>query len=209
MLGVRKTYGRLSRAMIRAIVGVRYHQVSFGDGVRFNGRPQLRIDRTARVSIGSGSIFTSKTSANFVGLFKRTSIYVGPGAELTIGAGDGFSGVSIYCSLRIEIGPNLNCGGNVSIWDTDFHPLDAEARRVHDVPKIKRAPIEIGPDVFIGAQSIILKGTRIGARSVIGAGSVVSGDVPADEIWAGNPARRIRNLSSGTSEQPAPNGTTG
>jgi len=195
--------------MIRAIVGVRYHHVSFGDGVRFNGVPQLRIDRTARVSIGSGSIFTSKTSANFVGLFKRTSIYVGPGAELTIGAGDGFSGVSIYCSLRIEIGPNLNCGGNVSIWDTDFHPLDAEARRVHDVPKIKRAPIEIGPDVFIGAQSIILKGTRIGARSVIGAGSVVSGDVPADEIWAGNPARRIRSLSSRTPEQPAPNGTTG
>jgi acetyltransferase-like isoleucine patch superfamily enzyme len=194
LLGLRKTYGRVSRATIRAIVGIRYRHVSFGDGVRFNGLPQLRIDRTARVSIGSGSIFTSKTSANFVGLFKRTSIYVGPGAELTIGDGDGFSGVSIYCSLRIEIGPNLNCGGNVSIWDTDFHPLDAEARRIHDVTQIKRAPVEIGPDVFIGAQSIILKGTRIGARSILGAGSVVSGEIPADEIWAGNPARRIRSL---------------
>ena len=200
MLGLRRAYGRMSSAMIGSLLSVRYPQVSFGDRIRFNGVPQFRIDRTARVSIGSDSVFTSKTSANFVGLFKRTSIYVGPDAELTIGDGDGFSGVSIYCSLRIEIGPNLNCGGNVSIWDTNFHPLDAEARRVHDVPKIKRAPIEIGPDVFIGAQSIILKGTRIGARSVIGAGSVVSGDIPADEIWAGNPARRIRSLSSRTSE---------
>jgi acetyltransferase-like isoleucine patch superfamily enzyme len=180
--------------MIGAIIALRFPHVSFGDRIRFYGYPQLRIDRTARVSIGSGSIFTSKTSANFVGLFKRTSIYVGPDAELTIGDCDGFSGVSIYCSHRIEIGPNLNCGGNVSIWDTDFHPLDAEARRAHDVTEIRCAPIEIGPDVFIGAQSIILKGTRIGARSIIGAGSVVSGEIPADEIWAGNPARRIRNL---------------
>jgi len=209
MLGLRRAYGRMSSAMIGSLLAVRYPQVSFGDRIRFNGVPQLRIDRTARVSIGSDSVFTSKTSANFVGLFKKTSIYVGPDAELTIGDGDGFSGVSIYCSLRIEIGPNLNCGGNVSIWDTNFHPLDAEARRIHDVTQIKRAPIEIGPDVFIGAQSIILKGTRIGARSVIGAGSVVSGDIPADEIWAGNPARRIRSLSSRTSEQLAPNGTTG
>jgi acetyltransferase-like isoleucine patch superfamily enzyme len=197
MLGLRKAYGRLSSAMIRATIVVRFPHVSLGDRIRFNGFPQFRIDRTARVSIGSGSIFTSKTSANFVGLFKRTSIYVGPDAELEIGENDGFSGVSIYCSLRIEIGPNLNCGGNVSIWDTDFHPLGAEARREHDLTQIGRAPIEIGPDVFIGAQSIILKGTRIGARSIIGAGSVVSGEIPADEIWAGNPARRIRSLSAG------------
>jgi carbonic anhydrase/acetyltransferase-like protein (isoleucine patch superfamily) len=194
MLGLRRASSRVASAAVRAIVTLRFPHVVLGEGIRFNGLPLLNINRSARVSIGAGSIFTSKTSANFVGLFKRSSIYVGPDADLIIGERSGFSGVSIYCSTRIEIGSNLNCGGNVSIWDTDFHPLDSEARRVHDVTKINRAPIEIGPDVFIGAQSIILKGTRVGARSIIGAGSVVSGDIPPDEVWAGNPIRRIRSL---------------
>ena len=52
----------------------------------------------------------------------------------------------------------------------------------------------IGEDVFIGAHSIILKGVTIGARSIVGAGSVVTKDIPADEVWAGNPAKCIRKL---------------
>ena len=105
MLGLRKAYGRLSSAMIGVIIAHRFPHVAFGNRIQFYGFPQIRIDRTARVTIGSGSIFTSKTSANYVGLFKRTSIYVGPDAKLTIGDCDGFSGVSIYCSDRIEMVP--------------------------------------------------------------------------------------------------------
>ena len=168
MRGLRKVYVRVSSAVVAAIIAVRFPYVSFEDDISFRGFPQFRIDSTARVSIGSGSVFISKTCANFSGLFKRASIYVGPDAEHTIGDGGGFSGVSIVCDLKIEIGPNLTCGGNVSIWDTDFHPLRAEARRVNDDTQTKCAPIEIGHDVFIGAQSIILKGMHIGARSIIG-----------------------------------------
>lgn len=50
--------------------------------------------------------------------------------------------------------------------------------------------------MFIGAGTTILKGTTIGSRSIIGAGSIVSGTIPADEIWAGNPARRIRGINN-------------
>ncbi|MNL65825.1 2,3,4,5-tetrahydropyridine-2,6-dicarboxylate N-acetyltransferase [compost metagenome] len=57
---------------------------------------------------------------------------------------------------------------------------------------IKKEPIIIEQDVFIGANSIILKGVTIGARSIIGAGSIVTKNVPADEIWGGNPAKFIR-----------------
>ena len=53
-------------------------------------------------------------------------------------------------------------------------------------------PVVIGNDVFIGAKSIILKGVTIGENSVIGAGSVVTKSVPANQIWAGNPAKFIR-----------------
>ena len=55
-------------------------------------------------------------------------------------------------------------------------------------------PVIIENSVFIGAQSIILKGVTIGKNSIIGAGSVVTKNVPANQIWAGNPARFIKNI---------------
>jgi acetyltransferase-like isoleucine patch superfamily enzyme len=57
-------------------------------------------------------------------------------------------------------------------------------------------PIVIGDDVFIGANSIVLKGVNIGDRSIIGAGSVVSKNIPADEIWAGNPIKFIKRINA-------------
>lgn len=56
------------------------------------------------------------------------------------------------------------------------------------------AKVTIEHDVFVGAGCIILKGVTIGACSVIGAGSVVTKNIPANQVWAGNPARFIRNL---------------
>ena len=56
-------------------------------------------------------------------------------------------------------------------------------------------PIIVGDDVFVGANSIILKGVIIGARVIIGAGSVVTKNIPSDEIWAGNPAKFIRKVN--------------
>lgn len=126
------------------------------------------------------------------GLFKPSTIYIQKGASLMIGDNTGLSGVSIYCSKHINIGNNVNCGGNVSIWDTDFHPLYYSDRRTNDLSKIKSLAISIGNDVFIGGHSIILKGVSIGDRAIIGAGSVVTKAIPPDEIWAGNPARFIK-----------------
>ena len=65
-----------------------------------------------------------------------------------------------------------------------------------DVPVSK--PVRIGEHAFIGANSTILKGVTIGPKAVIGTGSVVTKDVPAGEIWAGNPARRIRTAEERT-----------
>lgn len=69
-----------------------------------------------------------------------------------------------------------------------------EERITYPDPGIKHRPVKIGSGVFVGANSIILKGTTIGDRAVIGAGSVVSGNIPAGEIWAGNPAKKIKNV---------------
>jgi acetyltransferase-like isoleucine patch superfamily enzyme len=99
----------------------------------------------------------------------------------------------------IRVGSNVKIGGNARIYDHDYHALDYLSRRdpEQDFDQEKSAPVVIGDDVFIGANSIILKGVTIGDRSIIGAGSVVSlKDIPPDSLVAGNPARIIRNLAA-------------
>jgi acetyltransferase-like isoleucine patch superfamily enzyme len=160
--------------------------------ITLNGLPVFIVGRNGVLKIEAGVIFTSSLRFNMVGLFKRCSVYVADGAELTIGAGCGFSAVSIHCVNRIAIGEHVTCGGNVAIWDNDFHPLDPAARRDGDVSEIASAPICIEDDVFVGANSIVLKGVTIGRAAIVGAGSVVTRNVPPGEVWAGNPASCIR-----------------
>jgi maltose O-acetyltransferase len=91
---------------------------------------------------------------------------------------------------RVRIGSFSLFGPAVQIY-TPMHPMNAEQRRRQEFGK----PVEIGSDVWVGGGAIILPGVRIGARAVIGAGSVVTRDVPEDVFAAGNPCRVIRELT--------------
>jgi maltose O-acetyltransferase len=92
------------------------------------------------------------------------------------------------CTVRI--GDFTLFGPAVQIY-TPMHPLNAELRRREEFGK----PIDIGSDVWVGGSAIILPGVRIGSRAVIGAGSVVTRDVPEDVFAAGNPCRVIREIT--------------
>jgi len=74
---------------------------------------------------------------------------------------------------------------------TATHPLNAELRRRHESGKA----VEIGSDVWVGGGAVILPGVRIGSRAVIGAGSVVTRDVPKHVFAAGNPCRVICEIT--------------
>jgi maltose O-acetyltransferase len=89
----------------------------------------------------------------------------------------------------VRIGDFSLFGPSVQIY-TPLHPFDAEERR----KKEYGAPIEIGADVWVGGGAMILAGVTIGSRTVIGAGSVVTRDIPDDVFAAGNPCRVIRNI---------------
>lgn len=104
------------------------------------------------------------------------------------------TGGTICAEESITIGDHVWVGGNSTITDTDFHPLHLAERLAHPLDGAT-APVVIEDGVFIGMQSLILKGVTIGAHSVIGAGSVVVHDIPAGVIAAGNPARVIRPLN--------------
>jgi len=91
---------------------------------------------------------------------------------------------------RVKIGDFTLLGPAVQIY-TATHPMNAELRRRQEFGK----PVEIGADVWIGGGVIILPGVRIGSRSVIGAGSVVTRDIPEAVFAAGNPCRVIRDIT--------------
>ena len=78
--------------------------------------------------------------------------------------------------------------------DTNFHSTNCRHRkdRTLDIANAKSAPVKIDDFVFVGARSIICKGVHIGEHSIISAGSVVVKDVPANEVWGGNPAVKIK-----------------
>jgi acetyltransferase-like isoleucine patch superfamily enzyme len=117
-----------------------------------------------------------------------------PGAQITIGDETGLSGTTICAVKSVSIGKRCLIGADVLITDTDFHPINMEGRRYKGASAAASSPIVIEDDVFIGARSIILKGVRIGSGSVIGAGSVVTKDIPANSVAAGNPARWIKAI---------------
>jgi maltose O-acetyltransferase len=90
----------------------------------------------------------------------------------------------------VNIGDFTLFGPGVQIL-TPMHPLDPELRRKQEFGK----PIQIGSDVWVGGGALILPGVRIGSRTVVGAGSVVTRDIPDEVFAAGNPCRVIRPIS--------------
>ena len=185
----RAAWSRCGNAVRFRLQGVR-----LGRGSRIEGKVYLRLDGRSTVSIGQNCHIVGGLGINRIGRDLASSLSAGEGAVIRIGDGVGISNSCLWALERIEIGNHVNIGADCILLDHDAHSLDPLERRDYAIDRqhTATAPIVIGDDVLIGARCIILKGVHIGARSVIGAGSVVTGDIPAGEVWAGNPARKIR-----------------
>jgi acetyltransferase-like isoleucine patch superfamily enzyme len=130
------------------------------------------------------------------------SFAVGEAGELTIGDGCYFCGAVLLCDLRIEIGQHVSIGWNVTVADSDFHPIEP-ALRVQDAiacspagrglrrPPVATGPVIIEDYVWIGPAATILKGVRLGLGCVVEPGAVVTHDVPARARVLGNPAQLV------------------
>jgi maltose O-acetyltransferase len=128
------------------------------------------------------------------GLWVEPPFYCDYGSNIRVGRRVffNFNCVVLDCAA-VTVGDNALFGPAVQIY-TATHPLSARERRAG----LESArPIEIGSDVWVGGGAIILPGVNVGARSVIGAGSVVTKDVPAGVFAAGNPCRVVRELNEG------------
>jgi acetyltransferase-like isoleucine patch superfamily enzyme len=114
-------------------------------------------------------------------VFIGRDVYIGPNVVILADKG-----------AEIHIGDKVMFGPQVKLIAND-HKFDDPTRPIKDCGYAARAGIRIGNDVWIGAGATILKGVHVGEGSVIGASSVVTREVGNREVWAGNPARKIRD----------------
>jgi acetyltransferase-like isoleucine patch superfamily enzyme len=167
-----------------------------GKDFRSSGTIRVKARAAGSIIIGDHVRLLAHLRSNRVGLSGPVILHTWEGGHIEIGNHTGASSVVISSRSSVKIGKHCNIGGNVRIFDHDFHALDWEVRRgPRGCDDCATKPIVIGDDVFIGANSIILKGVTIGDRAVIGAGSVVTRDVPEDSVVAGNPAVIVRRIS--------------
>ncbi|MCX7887601.1 MAG: acyltransferase [Verrucomicrobiae bacterium] len=182
------------------IVRTRLHMLGCfcGPGLRVDGPVVIRAPRRDAIRIGCGVRINSRFRSNLVGLMTPTVLQCLGNGRITIGDHCGLSAAVLSARSCISVGKYVQIGGNVRIFDHDFHSLDYRVRRdpVRGWRECATEPVFIGDDVFIGTNAIILKGVQIGERSVIGAGAVVAlKEIPPDSLVVGNPARVLRRLS--------------
>lgn len=137
------------------------------------------------LQIGDNSIFSSMKSTV---MHSGGTLVIFPGGNLALGQNINFNNdCEIYCSTKIEIGNDSIFANGVVIRDSDIHQI---------VGFKNSAPIKIGNHCWIGTRAIILKGVTIGDGSIVGAGAVVTKDVPPNCLVVGNPAKIVkRNIA--------------
>jgi len=166
-----------------------YPNVKFGKKVSFIGFPKFRNKPGGLIVVGDYCSFLSKPKSNMIGINRPCIITTQVSdAEVIIGNHCGFSGTVIGAFTRIELKDNVRCGANTLITDSDWHTDDPRSG-------ISR-PIVIEKNVWLGEGVKVLKGVTIGENSVIGAGSVVTKNIPANVIAAGNPCKTLKGIAN-------------
>jgi acetyltransferase-like isoleucine patch superfamily enzyme len=169
------------------------HGVRWGRGWRVFGAPRIQRHRGSQIVIGDGFQLRSWARSNPLITQRAVLSTRTAHAQIHIGRDCGFSGAVLVANQSIEIGDRVLLGANVFVLDNDFHPLDPEHRRTNPTDAASQ-PIVIEADVFVGMNSVILKGIRIGSGSVVAANSVVTRDVAPNTLVAGNPAKMVRRV---------------
>jgi acetyltransferase-like isoleucine patch superfamily enzyme len=174
-----------ARRLARAFRGWAFGRYLSGKGAVLGGTqtaqgPWPRILNRGTLVIGDGCRFNC---------FRlRQHIVVEEGATLVLGAHSYINdGVNICARLSVVIGAHTRIGDMTYIYDTNFHETSPGSG-------VGEAPVEIGRNVWIGANSMVLAGASIGDHSVIGGGSVVSGRIGAKSVAVGSPARIVSEM---------------
>ena len=191
--------GHINAEELKAITGAWDYStlpanVRVGQGCFLERRDSFKRYRSRRdVGLRLGDRVTVHTWTDF---------NLEPDGVLEVGDDTTLVGAVFMCAESIRIGRRVIVSYNVTIADSDFHPRDPEQRKLDAIanapegdkrtrPPVITRPVVIEDDVWIGIGAIILKGVRLGRGSRIGAGAVVTSDVPPGVTVEGNPAKPV------------------
>ena len=158
-----------------------------GKNISFQGKTIFRNLPNSHISIGNNCSFNSSHRSNLIGVYSPCMIStIERNAKIEIGNNCGLSGTVIASALHIKLGNNVRCGANTLITDSDWHTDDYRTG--------KNKEVIIDDNVWLGYGVKVLKGVHIGENSLIGAGSIVTKDIPANVVAAGNPCKVIKGI---------------
>ena len=193
-MGVISRFKYVFNSMIN-MHSIRKYGISIGKKSRMNGIVTFICDEPHSISIGDSFRVNSGRKYNQIGGDTRCILSTLHNGKIQIGNNVGISNTCIVAMESVTIHNDVRIGGSCKLYDNDFHSLTFQERMNKIDKGIEHKPINICDGAFIGAHCIILKGVTIGKHSVIGAGSVVTKDIPDGQVWAGNPARYIREIN--------------
>lgn len=167
----------------------RFKGVTLGGPLHLAGRPIISRAPGSRLELGPGVQLNSAPRSNPLGCFQPCVLRtLSSDAVLQLGPGVGLSATAIVAGLSITVGEGTIFGAGAMVVDNDFHTPEGTWGWGYDC-RSGAKPVRIGRGCFIGARAIVLKGVTLGDRVVVGAGAVVTKDVPSEHMAVGNPAR--------------------
>ncbi|MCJ7570854.1 MAG: acyltransferase [Candidatus Thermoplasmatota archaeon] len=170
-------------------LNLRIHGVVYGDKLRGN---KCLIKNDGKIELGNNVSLNSYPRGQ---LFKTGLFTYLENSVIKIGNNCRLNGTTVYSRNKIIIGNDCMFGPGVVILDNDSHnpSIDPIIRRSGEIAD---SPVIIGNNVWIGMRSIIMKGVHIGDNSIIAAGSIVTKNVPDNQLFGGNPATFIKMLDA-------------
>lgn len=196
---IKTKFKKASPVKFIKLLKLKKFNATVGKNLQINGKIQLhsnkRINKGDFVIGDNVTLNSNYKKYNPIGFTNPVLFRFKYGGKISIGNHVGISNATLVSYQKdIIIEDYVFIGGGVRIYNTDFHSLDFDNRVFNPDEDIACATIHIKKGAFIGAGSTILKGVTIGEKSIVGANSVVTKSIPDGEIWAGNPAKHIKNI---------------
>ncbi len=172
------------------------YQVECGRRLRTLGLVDIDLFPGSQVKLGNDVTLLSDTHRYTLAQYGPVKLRTyTPDARIRLGNHVSLNGTVIACrSQTIDVGDGTIFAGNCVVMDSDFHRLWPPEERLNFPSNEFDAAVTIGKNCWFGLNVIVLKGAQVGDNVVIGAGSIVTGDVPANCVAAGMPAKVIRHL---------------
>lgn len=179
---MKRKIGRIISSFFILFYKLRYgRRVQFGKNILINHR--FKIKGNGKLTLGDNLHLWAHEEPNAFHFYH-------PNAQISIGHNTTLNGITCHCYTKISIGDHCLAGSAI-VMDTDFHNWEDPGHVLHGQKMSK--PVSIGEGVWLGGQCAVLKGIQIGDGAVVGFRAVVTKEVNARSVVAGNPAKEVKS----------------